>query len=147
MSAEKLERPLRSVSGNHEWGEAELVDNNVAIKSHWQRLEQKLKEIGVESRGMPSWGLNQFKSRLNHRHLGVKPVPTEERQDTQFYKIFFIWFSASCNILSFSGGTLGPAVFGLGIRDSCLTSLFFNSVYCLAPAVAWVPTFIVFLSY
>lgn len=53
MSTEKLESPLRtSVSGNNEWGEDGPVENNITTRSHWQRLEQKLKEIGVESRGV-----------------------------------------------------------------------------------------------
>jgi NCS1 nucleoside transporter family len=63
---------------------------------------------------------------------GIRPVPMEERIDKQFSKIFFIWFSMNFNILSFSTGTLGPVVFGLGLRDSCLVILFFN-LLCLAP--------------
>ncbi|KXN84090.1 Purine-cytosine permease fcyB [Leucoagaricus sp. SymC.cos] len=74
------------------------------------------------------------------------PVPVEERQDTQFYKIFFVWFSANVNILSFSAGTLGPGVFGLSIRDSCLTILFFQLLFCVMPAFACVNSFIPLIS-
>ncbi|KIJ06400.1 hypothetical protein PAXINDRAFT_92066 [Paxillus involutus ATCC 200175] len=65
---------------------------------------------------------------------GTVPVPYDERKDTQFYKIFFVWFSMNFNILSFSTGTLGPIVFGLGLRDSCLVILFFNIMACALPA-------------
>ena len=34
----------------------------------------------------------------------------------------------------FSAGSLGPAVFGLGLRDSCLVILFFNLLASLLPA-------------
>jgi purine-cytosine permease-like protein len=68
----------------------------------------------------------------------VKPVPVEQRQDTKFSKIFFVWFSANVNILSFSAGALGPAVFGLNIRDSCLTILLFELAFCAMPAYTYV---------
>lgn len=66
--------------------------------------------------------------------VGIWPVPPEERTDTQFFKIFFIWFTANFNILSFSAGTLGPVAFGLGVRDTCLVILFFNLFFCAVPA-------------
>lgn len=79
----------------------------------------------------------------------------EERTDTQFYKIFFVWFSMNFNILScvfpselgrcprltvfsFSTGALGPIVFGLSLRDSCLVILFFNLIVCALPAYLYV---------
>jgi NCS1 nucleoside transporter family len=65
---------------------------------------------------------------------GTIPVPEEERMDTQYYKIFFVWFSMNFNILSFSAGTLGPIAFELGLRDSCLVILFFNILACALPA-------------
>ncbi|KAG8216406.1 NCS cytosine-purine permease [Butyriboletus roseoflavus] len=65
---------------------------------------------------------------------GTVPVHYEDRKDTQFYKIFFVWFSMNFNILSFSAGSLGPIVFGLGLRDSCLVILFFNLIGNLLPA-------------
>ncbi|KAJ8587361.1 NCS cytosine-purine permease [Rhizopogon salebrosus TDB-379] len=72
-----------------------------------------------------SWGVEE---------RGTVPVPELERTDTQFYKIFFVWFSMNFNILSFSAGTLGPIAFQLGLRDSCLVILFFNILACLLPA-------------
>ncbi|PIL27619.1 transporter [Ganoderma sinense ZZ0214-1] len=65
---------------------------------------------------------------------GITPVAERDRVDTQYSKIFFIWLSANFNILSFSGGTLGPVIFGLGLRDSCLVILFFNLLCSALPA-------------
>ncbi|KAH9477681.1 Purine-cytosine permease fcyB [Psilocybe cubensis] len=65
---------------------------------------------------------------------GIAPVPLDERVGHPFSKIFFVWFSMNFNILSFSAGTLGPVVYGLGLRDSCLTILFFNLLCCFPPA-------------
>ncbi|KAF8268421.1 NCS cytosine-purine permease [Lactarius quietus] len=65
---------------------------------------------------------------------GIHPVAFEDRKETQFNKIFFIWMSANTNILSFSSGTLGPVAYGLGLRDSCLSILFFNLLFAGFPA-------------
>ncbi|KAF7318933.1 NCS cytosine-purine permease [Mycena chlorophos] len=64
---------------------------------------------------------------------GIRPVAVEERTDLQLTKIFFIWFSASFNLLPFSTGSLGPIAYGLSLRDSCLVILFFNMLCCLPP--------------
>ncbi|KAG1831036.1 permease for cytosine/purines, uracil, thiamine, allantoin-domain-containing protein [Suillus variegatus] len=77
------------------------------------------------ARSLLSWGVEE---------RGIVPVPEEERMDTQYYKIFFVWFSMNFNILSFSTGTLGPIAFSLGLRDSCLVILFFNLLGCALPA-------------
>ncbi|KAL1742518.1 permease for cytosine/purines, uracil, thiamine, allantoin-domain-containing protein [Schizophyllum fasciatum] len=84
--------------------------STVVGRSRWAR---RLLALGVEERG-------------------VKPVPPEHRTDSGYDKIFFVWASMNTNILSFSAGTLGPVVYGLGLRDSCLVILFFN-LLCAAP--------------
>ncbi|KAI6150039.1 permease for cytosine/purines, uracil, thiamine, allantoin-domain-containing protein [Pisolithus thermaeus] len=76
-------------------------------------------------RALLRWGVEE---------RGIVPVPYEQRTDRQFYKIFFVWFSMNFNILSFSTGTLGPIVFGLSLRDTCLVILFFNLLACALPA-------------
>ncbi|KAF8991744.1 cytosine-purine permease, partial [Cyathus striatus] len=73
-------------------------------------------------------------SRLSIESRGIQPVSTEQRTDEQYSKLFFIWFTSNVNILSFSSGTLGPVVYGLGVRDSCLTILFFNLLCCIPGA-------------
>ncbi|KAK7437505.1 hypothetical protein VKT23_018577 [Stygiomarasmius scandens] len=99
-----------------------VQDSNSESSSIGKALTRRLLTWGVETRG-------------------ILPVPLEERTDTQFFKIFFLWFSTNFNILSFSAGTLGPAAFGLSTRDSCLVILFFNLLCCIPPAylATWGP--------
>ncbi|KAI9063521.1 cytosine-purine permease [Trametes sanguinea] len=84
------------------------------------------------SRKLLDWGVET---------RGITPVSVKERVDTQYFKIFFLWLSFNFNILSFSAGTLGPVVFGLGLRDSCLVILFFNLLCSALPAylTTWGP--------
>ncbi|KAI0072095.1 NCS cytosine-purine permease [Panus rudis PR-1116 ss-1] len=86
------------------------------------KLTKKLLHWGVEARG-------------------ITPVPVSQRTDTQYHKIFWLWLSFNFNILSFSAGTLGPVVFGLGLRDSCLVILFFNLLCSIPPSylTTWGP--------
>jgi len=69
---------------------------------------QKLKKIGV-----------------NVEDRGIERVPPETRTHTTIYDLALLWGSANISITGFSIGLLGPAVFGLGLTDSCLTILFF----------------------
>ncbi|KAI0684962.1 NCS cytosine-purine permease [Cytidiella melzeri] len=108
-----LEDRKRASSGDAE-KELSSVSSNTQDDFHYNPpVMRKLLTWGVEARG-------------------ILPVPPNQRTDTQYSKIFYIWLSANFNILSFSAGTLGPVVFGLGLRDSCLVILFFN-LLCSAP--------------
>lgn len=66
---------------------------------------------------------------------GIAPIPREERLETRWYQMFFVWFSANMNILSFSTGTAGPAFFSLGVRDSIVVITIVDLVVCLIPAI------------
>ncbi|KAL4068556.1 permease for cytosine/purines, uracil, thiamine, allantoin-domain-containing protein [Scleroderma yunnanense] len=98
------------------------------------RTDSALSILGEETSGFFSHP--RFKALLawGVEERGIVPATDEERTDTQFYKIFFVWFSMNFNILSFSTGALGPIVFKLSLRDSCLVILFFNIVACALPA-------------
>lgn len=71
----------------------------------------------------------------------ISPIPEDQRTDKRLYQFFFVWFSANANILTYveptlwlmhpsrmltkpmsvfrlSAGTVGPAYYSLGIRDS-----------------------------
>ncbi|KAF9226335.1 purine-cytosine permease [Gyrodon lividus] len=65
---------------------------------------------------------------------GIAPIPVEERVETRWYQMFFVWFSANMNILTFSTGTIGPAFFALGIRDAVTIIVVIDLVFCLLPA-------------
>jgi len=84
------------------------------------------------TRKLLSWGVEA---------RGIVPVPLSERTYTGYIQLFFIWFSFNFNILSFSAGTLGPLIFGLGLRDSCLVILFFNLLCSIPPSylTTWGP--------
>ncbi|KAI0000618.1 purine-cytosine permease [Russula compacta] len=106
------------------------------------------------SRKLLTWGVEA---------RGIRPIAAEDRKETHFIKIFFVWLSANMGILScacplsfthadkpsivfwlfrrFSAGTLGPVAYGLGLRDSCLVILFFNLLCAVPPAyfTTWGP--------
>ncbi|KAG1741435.1 cytosine-purine permease [Suillus paluster] len=73
-------------------------------------------------------------SRYGIETHGITPVPAEERLETRWYQMFFVWFSSNMNILAFGTGTAGPAFFSLGVRDSIIIIVIVNLVSCLLPA-------------
>ena len=127
-------------------------------------ISEKLLDWGVEERGayriiltLTTWStlIRERFVWFAFHSIGIRPVDIEERTETHFIKIFFVWLSANMNILScvclscstalvtpgltiwlfrrFASGTLGPVTFGLGLRDSCLVILFFNLI-CAIPS-------------
>jgi hypothetical protein len=71
-------------------------------------LSEKLLALGVEERGAycistsETWSMlirERFDSSACHL-IGIHPVAVEDRTETQFIKIFFIWLSANTNILT-----------------------------------------------
>ncbi|KAF7325865.1 NCS cytosine-purine permease [Mycena kentingensis (nom. inval.)] len=100
--------------------EKQLVDADLDVHSE----EHVPVAAGLRSR-LLRWGVEE---------RGIRPIAVEERTDQQLTKIFFIWFSASFNLLPFSTGFLGPIAFGLGLRESCLVILFFNLLCCIPAA-------------
>ncbi|KAG1902473.1 cytosine-purine permease [Suillus fuscotomentosus] len=67
---------------------------------------------------MQSYTTERKQDRYGIETRGIAPVPADERLDTRWYQLFFIWFSPCMNILGFSSGAAGPAFFSLGVRDS-----------------------------
>ncbi|OCH88731.1 hypothetical protein OBBRIDRAFT_733921 [Obba rivulosa] len=65
---------------------------------------------------------------------GIEPIPEERRTDPRLYQLFFVWFSANANILTMTAGTVGPAFYGLGIRDSFLIIIVVDIITCAFPA-------------
>lgn len=119
-----------------------------------RKWSKRLLTLGVESRGLPRHFLNLG------IHIEVwSRYPTSScwrahRQAVQQDLLHLVLFqhqhsfvsvhiksldprtySISCR--SFSAGTLGPVIFGLGLRDSCLVILFFNLLCCVLPAYLW----------
>ncbi|KAI0772946.1 permease for cytosine/purines, uracil, thiamine, allantoin-domain-containing protein [Trametes elegans] len=65
---------------------------------------------------------------------GIEPIPEGERTDKRLYQIFFVWFSGNANIFTMSAGTVGPAYYSLGIRDSFYVILVVDAITCAFPA-------------
>ncbi|KAF8674113.1 purine-cytosine permease (2.A.39) family [Rhizoctonia solani] len=65
---------------------------------------------------------------------GVVPTAPEARTDTRFWNLLFLWISANFNILAFSTGSLGPAIFALGLKESLLVIFFINLLSATLPA-------------
>ncbi|KAB5593993.1 Purine-cytosine permease fcyB [Ceratobasidium theobromae] len=73
-------------------------------------------------------------SRYGVETRGVVPTTLEARTDTRIWNLFFLWMSANFNILAFSTGSLGPAIFALGLKESILIILFINMLSAMLPA-------------
>ncbi|KAI0371277.1 cytosine-purine permease [Pilatotrama ljubarskyi] len=78
--------------------------------------------------------LTEFLSHWGIETNGINPILPEDRTDTRLYQMFFVWFSANINILTFGTGSAGPAFFGLGLRDSFLILLVVDLISCVVPA-------------
>ncbi|KAI0634844.1 cytosine-purine permease [Trametes polyzona] len=65
---------------------------------------------------------------------GINPILPADRTDTKLYQMFFVWFSANINILTFGTGSAGPAFFGLGLRDSFIILVAVDLISCAIPA-------------
>ncbi|CAL1709092.1 unnamed protein product [Somion occarium] len=103
--------------------------------------DESLSDLGEPKEFYYTRSLTKRLLRWGVEARGIAPAPLCERTDTQFHKLFFLWFSMNFNILSFSAGSLGPVIFGLGLRDSCLVILFFNLLASALPAylTTWGP--------
>ncbi|KAG2751148.1 cytosine-purine permease [Suillus brevipes Sb2] len=75
----------------------------------------------------------QLLSRYGIETHGIVPVPAEERLETRWYQLFFVWFSSCMNLLAFSTGAAGPAFFSLGVCDSIVIIVIVDLVCCLLP--------------
>ncbi|TDL24490.1 cytosine-purine permease [Rickenella mellea] len=81
-----------------------------------------------------SKGLYALLSLLEIETHGIEPITDERRTDPRLYEFFFVWFSTNINVLAFSTGSVGPAFFGLGLRDSILVILVVDSMSLIIPA-------------
>ncbi|KAG7086332.1 hypothetical protein E1B28_002295 [Marasmius oreades] len=118
-----LEKDSTDICTRASGEDSDVLDENVLARTtEANALTKLLTTWGVETRG-------------------IHPVPEHKRTDTQYHKIFFLWCAFNLNILSFSAGTLGPMVFGLGVRTSCLVILFFTLLCSLPTAylATWGP--------
>ncbi|KAF8526188.1 NCS cytosine-purine permease [Hysterangium stoloniferum] len=65
---------------------------------------------------------------------GISPVPLHERTDVAYSRMFTFWMAINVNTSTFFTGLLGPLVYGLSTRDSCLVIFFVNALSIIPPA-------------
>ncbi|KKA29421.1 hypothetical protein TD95_004610 [Thielaviopsis punctulata] len=61
----------------------------------------------------------------------IEPVAMEQKTDRHYFKVFTLWFTMNFSLIGISTGMSGPLAFGLGLRDSSLTILFFGLLTCI----------------
>ncbi|KAI0088273.1 permease for cytosine/purines, uracil, thiamine, allantoin-domain-containing protein [Irpex rosettiformis] len=66
---------------------------------------------------------------------GITPIPESQRTDPRLYQIFTTWFAANANIITFGAGSVGPAAFGLGMKDSFLIIVVVDIIMCIPPSI------------
>ncbi|KAH7160797.1 permease for cytosine/purines, uracil, thiamine, allantoin-domain-containing protein [Dactylonectria macrodidyma] len=65
---------------------------------------------------------------------GIRPVPREERTQTEYSELFTVFFTCLLCVLPLPTGALGTAVYGLKLRDVSLIIILFNIITCIPPA-------------
>ncbi|KAI0062621.1 cytosine-purine permease [Artomyces pyxidatus] len=85
-------------------------------RTRLQRLTALLKTWGVETHG-------------------ITPVPLDKRTEKRLYQLFVLWFSNMLSVPTFAAGSIGPAFFSLGIRDSLFIVLGGNLVAVFGPTL------------
>ncbi|KAI0363971.1 hypothetical protein BV20DRAFT_957222 [Pilatotrama ljubarskyi] len=104
-------------------GEGVLVSEaDNAVREAKTKIRRALHAVTMQ---LARWGLE-----VN----GIVPIPEDQRTDKRLYQFFFVWFSANANILTLSAGTVGPAYYSLGIRDSFYVILVVDLITCAFPA-------------
>ncbi|KLO10063.1 cytosine-purine permease [Schizopora paradoxa] len=102
------------------------------------------KEVVAVDSDSSSTGRQDFLGRLRKRCRnalglleietnGIEPVPRENRTDNRIYEMFLVWFSANFNVLAFSTGSVGPAVFGLSLRQSFAVIVLVDAISFIIP--------------
>lgn len=104
-----------SIAPYVEQRQAEEAKDVTSFRGKIAALTIRLSQYGVETRG-------------------VVPTPPAARNDTRFWNLLFLWISANFNILAFSTGSLGPAIFALGLKESLLVIFFINLLSAMLPA-------------
>ncbi|KAH8915794.1 NCS cytosine-purine permease [Atractiella rhizophila] len=107
-------------------------------------LEKTLDHDGKEPTFVELKEVNKFESEAWHKRAlkwgiesrGIAPVPVEQRTDTSYNYLFWLWFSISFNLLPIVTGSLATLVYGLSLRNACLIILFFSLICTIPPAYA-----------
>ncbi|EFI27075.1 cytosine-purine permease [Coprinopsis cinerea okayama7 len=103
-------------------------DHEKGLDDEKASVRPSITSVGETTAASNPWTTRLLKAGVEER--GTEPVPEARRTDTQFFKLFFLFLTWNLNILTFTAGTIGPVVFGLGLGDSCLVIIFFDALFC-----------------
>jgi len=83
------------------------------------------------------WDFVLYIDRFGVEVRGIERVLPEDRtarSTSDLLDCFWLWMAANCTISTVSLGTLGPSIFGLGLKESVLVIVFFNLLSTLPVA-------------
>ncbi|KAI0080386.1 hypothetical protein K474DRAFT_1704695 [Panus rudis PR-1116 ss-1] len=121
-------------SSDHGLESTEYSDKEKASDLQVATLEETSPKPETAWEGRLRWVVDRLKG-LGVEVHGIEPIPPEQRTDRRMYQMFFVWFSANINILTFSTGTVGPAFFSFGMRTTFILVTIVDAICCLFPAI------------
>lgn len=101
-----------------------------------------IEEVPGSQNPLQRWVVH-WEQKFGTEARGIERVP-EDRRGTKislmdYWQMGFVWFSSNCTALSIAIGLLGPKVFGLGLNDGLVLSVFATMLAALA--VGYISTF------
>lgn len=101
-----------------------------------------LDEIPRSQNPLQVW-VSQLEQRFGVEARGIDRVPEELRGSKtsliDYCQMGLVWFSSNCTALSIAIGLLGPTVFGVGLNDGLVLSVFATMLAALG--VGYISTF------
>ncbi|KAF8928911.1 hypothetical protein BGZ58_009305 [Dissophora ornata] len=98
-------------------------------------LDGEISAVAVAKVETPEGTQNWFrKIFLGVELRGIERVMPEDRQPKGVINNLLMWWSVNCVLTTVPIGTLGPAVFGMGLRDTILSIVGFTILGCFTTA-------------
>ncbi|KAI5475880.1 hypothetical protein MNV49_000762 [Pseudohyphozyma bogoriensis] len=76
-----------------------------------------------------------FVKSLGAEAQGIERILPEQRTSAGYFANFALFISANVQLNTFASGMLGNVLFGMGLRDACLTIVFFNLIGASVPGL------------
>ncbi|KAF9995448.1 hypothetical protein BGZ79_010859 [Entomortierella chlamydospora] len=101
----------------------EVLDGKIPV-------ENTMNEVETSGRAQ-TWFRKVF---LGVELRGIERVMPEDRQSKGVINNLLMWWSVNCVLTTIPIGTLGPAIFGMGLRDTILSIIGFTILGCFTTA-------------
>jgi len=123
-----MDSPKLEQSGYHHDLEGKIpIDDTVEGKE----LAVDMAEVEEPATGVRGW----FRKIFTVVELrGIERVMPEDRHPKGVINNLLMWWSVNCVLTTVPIGTLGPAVFGMGLRDTILSIIGFTILGCFTTA-------------